>query len=376
MMRNPKPSYFIGTLSGTSMNSLDAGLFLFADEGCELVASHSVDYPSAIRTQIEAVILSRQINLVDLGVLDRQLGVAFGQLIVALLKSSKVSTDQVVAIGSHGQTLYHQPDGSSPFTLQIGDANQIVELTGIPTVADFRRADMAAGGQGAPLVVAFHQWLLGFCSQRRVVVNIGGISNISVLSVAPEDKILGFDTGPGNALLDCWTWEKKSWLLDEGGRWARSGNVDSRLLEAMLRCDYFQRKPPKSTGKELFNRDWLLSTLAQLPSTIAEVDVQRTLVELTAVTVSDAVRETAAGTEQLLVCGGGAKNDFLMDRLVALGDWSVETTAEYGIDPDWVEAACFAWLAKQNTLGIAGNLPAVTGANRPVVLGAYYRGSR
>ena len=358
------------------MNSLDAGLFQFTDDSCELVASHSVDYPSVIRTQIEAVILSRQIDLVDLGVIDRQLGIAFGQLIIELLKSSPVPASEVVAIGSHGQTLYHQPDGSSPFTLQIGDANQIVELTGIPTVADFRRADMAAGGQGAPLVVAFHHWLLSCSSQRRVVVNIGGISNISVLPGVSEDGVLGFDTGPGNALLDCWAWEKKGWLLDDGGRWARSGYIDSRLLDAMLSCDYFQRKAPKSTGKELFNKDWLLSMLAQIPGGIADADVQRTLLELTAVTVSEAVAQSATHTDQLLVCGGGAKNDFLMDRLAVLGDWPVATTAGYGIDPDWVEAGCFAWLAKQNVSAIAGNLPAVTGASRPVVLGALYRGSR
>jgi anhydro-N-acetylmuramic acid kinase len=267
--------------------------------------------------------------------------------------------------------LRHRPDAEPPYSLQIGDAATIALGTGIVTVADFRRADIAAGGQGAPLVPPFHQWLFGTGSGKRVVLNIGGIANITVLD-SRDDRVTGFDTGPGNALLDRWIRVTNGKPFDESGAWAASGQVSDRLLERLLADDYFRLPPPKSTGFEHFNLDWLNARLEQSAPMPAK-DVQATLAELSARSIATSINEHASGTRQVLVCGGGVHNADLIERLRRrLPGADVTSTAAHGLHPDWVEAAAFAWLAMRAMQGRTGNLPDVTGASRKVVLGAIH----
>jgi anhydro-N-acetylmuramic acid kinase len=257
--------------------------------------------------------------------------------------------------------------------VQIGDANTIAQLTGITTVADFRRRDMAVGGQGAPLVPAFHSALYRQCGVNRVILNIGGIANISILPGDESLPVSGFDTGPGNMLMDSWCQSRKNLPYDEQGQWAASGSVSGALLDTLTADPYFRLQPPKSTGREYFNLGWLLP---QLPSGIAENDVQATLTELTAITIAAAIHEHSPQTEDVTVCGGGAYNTYLMQRLAAnLSGIRLQSSADTGVEPRWIEAMAFAWLAQQTLNHLPGNLPAVTGASEAVILGAIYPGS-
>jgi len=288
------------------------------------------------------------------------------------LAEAGVPASAISAIGSHGQTIRHLPDGDSPNTLQIGDPNTIAQLTGITTVADFRRRDMAAGGQGAPLVPAFHQALFRSPEEDRVVVNIGGIGNITVLPARATLPVIGFDTGPGNVLMDAWFRAHHKGDYDRGGQWASSGRVDSGLLHTLLEEAYFFRTPPKSTGRELFNLGWLQRQLGGTP--LRPEDVQATLCQLTADSVMQAIARHGGKPRRILVCGGGVHNQALIQAMQAQleGGVVLESTAAHGIDPDCVEGACFAWLASQALRGEPANLPAVTGAEGPVVLGGVY----
>jgi anhydro-N-acetylmuramic acid kinase len=278
-----------------------------------------------------------------------------------------VPVKDIRAIGSHGQTLRHQPDAITPYSLQIGNPATIASGTGITTVADFRSADIAAGGQGAPLVPPFHQWLFG--GENRVILNIGGIANVTLLQ--PGDApVIGFDTGPGNTLMDRWIQKHRKQAFDRNGAWAASGSCIDELLESMLTYGYFRLEPPKSTGLDDFNLDWLAGHgISHYDAT----DVQATLSELTAKTVADAVNRHAPQAGELFVCGGGAHNADLLQRLGRhLPGTRIATTAVVGLDPDWVEAVAFAWLAMRALAGKTGNLPSVTGASRKVVLGTIH----
>jgi anhydro-N-acetylmuramic acid kinase len=280
----------------------------------------------------------------------------------------------VKAIGSHGLTVRHQASGAYPFSLQIGDPNRIAHITGITTVADFRRRDVAAGGQGAPLVPVFHAAAFRSAEENRVVLNLGGIANITVLPADPASPVIGFDAGPGNGLLDFWMQRHKGQNYDTGGAWAARGRVIPDLLRALRDEPYFSLPPPKSTGKELFNPSWLGGKIRDFAAT-EPVDVQATLAELTALSVAEAIGQYASETRRLLVCGGGTHNADLLGRLRLLVGCPVESTEKFGIAPDWVEAMAFAWLARQTLLGQPGNLMEVTGANTPVVLGGIYPGN-
>lgn len=363
---------FIGLMSGTSMDGIDAALVDFAGDGPVIVSSHCRKYPPDLRQQLEDALQLPDPRAADLSELDRLIGNNFAAASNTLLESAELSPDQVIAIGSHGQTIRHAPNAPEPYSLQLGDAGVISTLTGIDTVADFRSADIAAGGQGAPLVPAFHAAVLADNSEDRVVVNIGGIANITILPALRANAISGLDTGPGNTLMDTWIRRHQGLSLDTDGVWASSGSPDARLLAAMLQDAYFRASPPKSTGREYFNQAWLSSYLQG--TDIEAVDVQATLCELTAVTIADAIELHAPTTRRALVCGGGAHNDFVMQRLaINLPKMTVESTQTVGIDPDWVEAAAFAWLAKQHLAGKPGNVPAVTGAREAVVLGELCR---
>jgi len=363
---------FIGLMSGTSMDGIDAVLVDFAGDRPVIASSHCRKYPPDLRQQLEDALQLPDPRTADLSELDRLIGKNFAAASNTLLESTGLSPDQVIAIGSHGQTIRHAPDAAEPYSLQLGDAGMISTLTGIDTVADFRSADIAAGGQGAPLVPAFHAAVFTDNSEDQVVVNIGGIANITILPTSPNRHISGFDTGPGNTLMDTWITRHQGQSLDTDGVWASSGSPDARLLAAMLQDAYFRASPPKSTGREYFNLAWLSSYLQG--TDIEAVDVQAALCELTVVTIADAIELHAPTTRRVLVCGGGAHNDFMMQRLAAsLPEVAVESTLAVGVDPDWVEAVAFAWLAKQHLEGRPGNVPAVTGAREAVVLGSLFQ---
>lgn len=361
---------YIGLISGTSMDGIDAALVAVGERSAEVIETREQPYPASLRDALYGARTAPQECTVDqVGKLHRWVGEAFRDAALGLMSDAGVAAADVTAIGSHGQTLRHSPVGEHPFTLQLGDPSVIAKGTGITTVADFRSADIALGGQGAPLVPAFHEWLFTRDRLPRVVVNIGGIANITVLS-GSGTATTGFDTGPGNTLLDAWMLSKRRQAFDSGGSWAASGSVNATLLSRLLADGYFRKLPPKSTGFEYFNLAWLGSfDVDDLP----QADVQATLCALTAESIAADIRRTAAPGCDVLVCGGGAHNSDLLRRLrEALPDRKVGTTLEAGIDPDWVEAAAFAWLAMRRLHGLTGNIPAVTGASRATVLGAVY----
>ena len=332
-----------------------------------IAATTQHDYPADLRKRLFAA--SRDpdsVTLDELGELNTWVGECFRDASLALLASAKVEASDVRAIGSHGQTVRHRPDIAHRFTLQIGDPSIIATGTGIDTVADFRSADMALGGEGAPLAPAFHDWLFRDDTGNRVVVNIGGIANITVLP-AGNTAVTGFDTGPGNTLLDAWCERNQGVAFDDAGRWAANGTVNEDLLQDLLSDSWFAKAPPKSTGFEYFNLEWLAE---RLPRELTPIDVQATLVELTAASIANSIPNSVSN---IFVCGGGVHNAYLLRRIgERLPDIGVSSTSEAGLDPDWVEAVAFAWLAMRRIHGMPGNIPSVTGASRPTILGALY----
>ena len=364
------PDYYIGLISGTSMDGIDAVLVEFGDHPFRIMATESHPYPPDLRAELMAAIRQPQSCTIDvLGRLDHWTGECFRDAALGVLNDSGIAANQVRAIGSHGQTMRHCPDEERPFTLQIGNPNIIAKGTGIACVADFRGADIALGGQGAPLVPPFHEWLFRSEAVDRCIVNIGGIANVTVLPRG-DGEIRGFDTGPGNTLLDAWARRHLDLAYDESGKWAAEGYCDEALLNQMLADPYFDKAPPKSTGFEYFNEDWLR---ARGVDNHDPAGVQATLCELTAKTIAAAIDTCAAGTREVLVCGGGVHNTELMRRLSAnLPGALVDSTAEYGLDPDWVEACAFSWLAMRTLDSLPGNAPGVTGASRAAVLGAIH----
>ncbi|WP_020651111.1 anhydro-N-acetylmuramic acid kinase [Solimonas variicoloris] len=364
----------IGLMSGTSLDAIDAAACEFSDDAQwrRLIGTRSHRYPAAVREELLA--LQRRpdtpITLRDVARLDAVIGDSFAEAAAKLMGDLGLSATDVTAIGSHGQTVFHDPT-SLHTTTQLGDPNRIAARTGVRTVADLRRADMAHGGHGAPLMPAFHHALFAD-AYVQVVANIGGIANITVLPGSGGGDVFGFDTGPGNALLDDWAQHHLGVPYDRDGAWAASGSVDTALLQHCLADPYFARPAPKSTGRDYFNLDWLHARGADLGSRAA-ADVQRTLLQLTVESLARAIEARAPAAERLLVCGGGARNRILMERLNArLPRLQVADTGIRGLDPDWVEAAGFAWLAQRTVLGLSGNLPSVTGAARPVILGGIY----
>ncbi len=375
----PVKSLYIGLMSGTSMDSIDAGLFDIRGDRCLTVATHSSPYPEDLRECLTTASRNPESCTVELiGTLDHQVGNCFRKAAEDLLVTSGVARSTIRAIGSHGQTLRHKPRSDRPYTLQIGDPNLIAAGTGITTVADFRRRDVALGGEGAPLATAFHRHFLADATENRVILNIGGFANITILPTG-GGVVRGFDTGPGNTLLDAWIHSKKKQPYDRDGAWGSSGRISEDLLQVLRNDPYFPAAPPKSTGFEYFNLAWLKERLAAVTGkkTVAAEDVQATLAALTANTIADAVHAYAPATERLLVCGGGVRNSHLM-RLLAdsMPAITIASTAAHGIEPGWVEAATFAWLAQRRLDGLPGNLPAVTGASAEAVLGGIWFGSR
>ncbi|WP_413738947.1 anhydro-N-acetylmuramic acid kinase [Sodalis sp. RH21] len=360
---------YIGVMSGTSLDGVDVVLAAIDEHTVAQQYSYSHPIPVELKHQILSMCQGQAVTLSQMGQLDTRLGILFGQAVQEMLRHAAVDPLEVTAIGNHGQTVWHQPEGDAPCTLQIGDNNRIAALTGITTVGDFRRRDMAFGGQGAPLVPGFHHALLAHPCERRMVLNIGGIANLSLL--LPGQPIRGYDTGPGNMLMDAWIWRNLGQAYDKDAAWAIGGTVHQPLLQQMLSDDYFALPAPKSTGREYFNLSWLRYQLTQFVP-IPPRDVQATLAELTAMSIAEQV-QLSGGCEHLLVCGGGARNPLLMARLSALlPGMEVGPTDKYGVSGDDMEALAFAWLAFRTLSGLPGNLPSVTGASRETVLGAIY----
>ncbi len=365
-------SLYIGLMSGTSMDGIDSALVEFGNRQCRVIATRSHEYPEDLRDAlIEATREPDNCTVDMIGTLDNWVGEAFRDAALLLIDDALNSAERIAAIGSHGQTLRHQPRLDRPYTMQIGDPNIIAAGTGITTVADFRRRDLAMGGEGAPLLPPFHYWLFSDKSIDRVVVNIGGIANITILR-AGRDDVTGFDTGPGNTLLDAWIQTNKGERLDKDGSWSASGEICTDLLEMLLADPYFNLPPPKSTGFEYFNLKWLRRALSETGD-LAEADVQATLCALTARSIADAINSHAPNTREVLVCGGGIDNKELIRWIgTALPTAKIHSTAKFGLDPDWVEAAAFAWLARRCLRKQPGNLPRVTGARDTAILGGVY----
>ena len=356
---------YIGVMSGPSLDGLDIAL-IEQTTAIKLIATHYTPMPESLRAELLGLCASGPDEIARSAIAQQEWVRLAAQGIDALLSQQQLKPEAIRAIGSHGQTIRHEP--ARGFTVQIGNPALLTELTGITVVSDFRSRDVAAGGQGAPLVPAFHEALFEERSGNQAVLNVGGFSNLSLIE--PTKPVAGFDCGPGNVLMDAWIQQQRGENYDRNGDWAASGTAEPALLKALLSDPFFVTKGPKSTGREVFNLPWLERHLASLQAYPAE-NVQATLLELTALTIIESLKSAQSNTRELLVCGGGAHNAALMNRLAELlPNTKVASTATHGVDPDWVEAMAFAWLAHCCLEGIAANRPSVTGAKGLRVLGA------
>ncbi len=366
-------SLFVGAISGTSIDGLDLALLQVNDD-LTILHTTTVEFPQDLRVDIKALTQPGENEIYRMGRAHVGLGRFTAKAILEFLEREAIPPEAITAIGSHGQTIRHHPESDPPFTLQIGDGSSIAEGTQITTICDFRSRDVAAGGGGAPLVPIFHNALFGQSSDSTIILNIGGISNISILPSMSRDTLTGYDTGPGNALLDAWIEECKQVPYDIGGLWSQTGEIDRQLLEAFLGHSYFSLEPPKSTGKELFNLQFIREHLSKVPCDIQE-NIQATLLELTCQSIVDEVNRY--DPDRLIVCGGGRLNPHLMQRLRGLlhSSCALLTTDDLGVDGDGIEAATFAYLAYCLTVGRTANVPAVTGAMGDRLLGCVYPAS-
>jgi anhydro-N-acetylmuramic acid kinase len=362
--------FYLGLISGTSMDAIDAALVDFDAAPLRIIATSATAFDPALKRRITAIIdEAGSVALDEVGQIDVEVGRAFAQVALGLIKSAGIDIDRVAAIGSHGQTLRHRPDLPAPFSWQIGDPNTLTEMTGTTVVADFRRRDVAAGGQGAPLLPVFHDQVFRSADEDRVIANLGGIANITILARGRE--VTGFDTGPANRLLDAWISLHAGKDYDAGGAFAATGKVDDALLRELLSEPYLRLPPPKSTGRELFNLPWLHSKLKLFSA--EPRDVQATLQQFTARSLAEAVHRHAPGAA-MYVCGGGAHNAGLMSAIGALMSPNrVASTETLGLDPDYVEAVAFAWFAKRTLEGLTSSAASVTGASGARILGGVYR---
>lgn len=357
--------YYIGIMSGTSLDGIDLVLASFAPQP-KLICTVLQPFPDNLKQQLQQLCQPGDNEIELLGQVEQHLASCYADGVKTLLAQSGLAASAIAAIGCHGQTIRHRPDVSLPFTYQIGDMHKLAMLCQIPVIADFRRKDMAYGGQGAPLVPAFHHAIFASKATPRAVVNIGGIANVTLL--LPDNPVSGFDTGPGNALLDNWVMQCLAKPYDHHGQFCQQGQVIPELLASMLADPYFARPGPKSTGREYFNLRWLQQFQ---PEQYHAADVQRTLCRLTAQSIADSLQSSAL--QQVFVCGGGVYNPVLMaDITLLLPDCTISSTSELGVEPDWVEALAFAWLAWAYQHQVPGNLPEVTGASKSCVLGVAY----
>lgn len=361
-----RPALYIGVMSGTSLDGIDAALVDLSGTQPKLIGTHYQTYQPALKEALLALHHPAPNELHQAQITANQLARLYAETIHGLLKKTGVDAGQIQAIGCHGQTVRHRPEQG--YTIQLNNAALLAELTSIHVVSDFRNRDIAAGGQGAPLVPAFHDKVLRHPNIHRVILNIGGIANLTDLPC--NGATTGFDTGPGNLLMDAWISKHLNHSYDKDGSWASSGEVIPVLLQKLLAEPFFTSPPPKSTGRDLFNLNWLEKHLTGIE---APADVQATLLALTADSIAAAIKRFCEGTQEIYLCGGGAHNSALVSRLQrALPQYLIQKTEVLGIAADWMEAIAFAWLAQQTMLLRPSNLPAVTGAKHPCVLGAIY----
>ena len=364
-MQHP-PELYVGLMSGTSLDGVDAVLVDLIRAQPELLAKHYLPFDDALRNELLALHQPSHNELHRTQLAGNQLARLYAAAVNTLLNTANSSNTKIKAIGCHGQTIRHRPEHG--YTLQIGNAALLAELTGIAVVSDFRSRDIAAGGQGAPLVPAFHDKVMRHPDSHRVIVNIGGISNLT--NLPPNASTSGFDCGPGNLLMDAWCMQHLGRPYDDDGTWAASGKALPALLERMLDEPFFALPPPKSSGRDLFNMAWLRG---KLQGDERAENVQATLLELTCRSIAQAIRQHCAGATEIYLCGGGAHNQTLHRRLAALlPGSSVQTTDALGVNGDYLEAIAFAWLAQQTLHGKPASLPLVTGARHPCILGAIY----
>jgi anhydro-N-acetylmuramic acid kinase len=357
-------THYIGIMSGTSLDGIDLALCEIDENSCTLLASSEYDFPTDLKAEILDVISGKN-SLERIGELDTRLGILYANALNRFIEEHHIDKDQIEAIGLHGQTLWHAPNAVFPFSMQLGNPNIVASQTQLKSVADFRRMDIANGGQGAPFAPAFHEFLFSHLEGNIAVLNIGGMANVTLLF----DELKGWDTGCGNVLMDLFISQTQQKAYDKDGEFARSGDVNAALLEAMLADKYFAKLPPKSTGREYFNAEWLEKHLKDF-SNLNAADIQKTLLELTAKTIADTLNATP--TTQAVICGGGAKNTFLMQRLSELCKCKVIASDELGVDGDFLEAMAFAWFAKLRVHKQKAKLSSVTGAKKDSILGAIY----
>ena len=368
-----EPDIYIGIMSGTSIDCVDAVAVTFSDGKINIIGSHSESISAQLKLDILCLCEPGTDSIALYAETDNILGELFARAALNLMTQLDIKPSQVAAIGSHGQTVRHQPPTKvNGFSLQIGNPNLIAARTKCAVVADFRRADMALGGQGAPLVPAFHQRFFHEENSHRVIINIGGIANVTLLG--GKDQCSGFDTGPGNMLLDAWCFKHKAQIYDDKGAWAATGNISKPLLNRLKKHPFFSMEAPKSTGREDFNLLWLEQQPGAL--SLKPEDVQATLTALTAETIADAIADLTQSFDDIFICGGGVFNTQLINHLnqslCESHQSAVKSTLDIGLDPKWVEACAFAWLAGRRIENKTGNLPAVTGASQPAVLGGLY----
>ena len=364
---------FVGLLSGTSMDAVDALVADFSTSDPQIIATHNEPFPKKLKEKLLAVANNRNASLTDVAQLDTQIGRLFAQAVEQLLGQHQIGSEQIIAIGSHGQNICHAPTADPSFTCQIGNPHDIVAITGIQTIADFRRRDIALGGQGAPLTHAFHQTIFSSDQENRAIVNIGGICNVTFLYKNQQQVTTGFDTGPGNMLLDGWIQYHLDKEFDKNGAWAASGKVNQNLLDNLLADPYFQKSPPKSTGREYFNLPWLQSYLEHITTQLEPEDVQATLVQLTAYSMAKDIKQYLPSPGKVILCGGGAYNGYLRAQLAQqLPDFVIEDSQNYGIPPQWLEAVAFAWFAQQTLDNKSIDLRHITGASAPSLVGTIY----
>jgi len=355
---------YIGVMSGTSLDGVDISLCEIDSKECKLLYANEYPFPLDLKTDILQMI-SEASTIEQVGILDSKLGKLFGDLINKFLQEFEINSDNIVAIGLHGQTLWHAPQNQHPFSIQLGSPSQVHSLTSIKVVSDFRNLDITNGGQGAPFAPAFHEFLFSAIKEKTTVVNIGGMANVTLLG----STLQGWDTGPGNIFLDTWIQKTKNFMYDKDGIFAKSGTLHQELLAIFLSDSYFKQKPPKSTGREYFNSKWLeknLQSFKMLPSE----DIQRTLLELTAKTITDALKTT--DTTLTILCGGGSKNGYLVQRIQELSSHKVVNSKEYNVDSNAMESMAFAWFAYKRIHNEAANLASVTGAKKNSILGGVY----
>ena len=364
---------YIGLMSGTSADSIDCAALDLSSEEIKVLSSRSFEIPVDLKADI---IQSSQIEKLEQELID-DLNFRMAEVLVGSVKEiitdSNIEVEDIKAIGSHGQTIKHKPKSKTPYTLQIGDPQKISNDLNITTVGNFRHDDIKAGGEGAPLTPVFHDKVFGSDRKRKIIVNIGGITNITALNY-PE--LIGFDTGPGNCLMDCWSRIHNVGSYDDKGSWASSGTVNQSLLGGMMEDEYFLRKYPKSTGPDYFNHEWIKENLLRLPKEISAEDVQATLVQVTVVSLIESINFLYLSNENIYLCGGGVHNDFLCSEINKQSKARVGTTLELGIDPDYLEAICFGWLAKQRIENKSFNLSKITGSKGDVYLGEIYEPSK